>query len=231
MTDDAAETLYRAYRDYKHYTTPTLKPKHVARFEREFWAPLECRPDMAMLEIGCGTGLFLAYLESKGVRDFLGVDHDPELAPFIPPAAAAHFRAVDVWAFLAEESGERFDRMALFDVLEHFSINEGLRLLTRLRALLKPGGRILIKVPNAASPWGAQFQYGDLTHKAAYTPLSLRQLADAAGYRWLGARPHVLGSPVRQVLDRILHAGLSRMLASPPELWSANFFGLIAREE
>lgn len=224
--------LYQTYQDYKHYVTPTLKPKHAARFEREFWRPLDCRPDMAVLEVGCGTGLFLAYLAAKGVRDILGIDHDPALADFIPPEASRHFRAVDIWAFLKEGGNAgRFDRIALFDVLEHFSPADGLRLLTELRLLLKPGGRILIKVPNAASPWGAQFQYGDLTHLAAYTPLSLRQLAIAAGYHWLGVQPHKMGSPVRQILDRLLHAILGRMLMAPPELWSANFFGIIKRGE
>ncbi len=226
-----SDVLLRTYRDYKGYTTPVLKPKHAARFEAEFWLPLECRPEMAVLEVGCGTGLFLAYLASKGVGDFLGIDLDPALSGFIPPGVASRFRAVDVWDFLREEGPSgRFDRIALFDVLEHFPHADGLRLLAELRRLLRPGGRILIKVPNAASPWGAQFQHGDLTHRAAYTPLSLRQLSIAAGYRWLGARPHLMGSPARRILDRVLHAVLDQMLMSPPELWSANFFGIIERE-
>ncbi|MEO5372983.1 MAG: class I SAM-dependent methyltransferase [Alphaproteobacteria bacterium] len=221
--------LYASYHCHKGYATPVLKHKHAARFDREFWSPLQCRNDMAMLEIGCGTGLFLAYLAGRGVREFVGIDRDANLEPFLPAAAAGHFEAVDAITFL-ERPGPAFDRVALFDVLEHFSVEDGLHLLTALRPRMAPLGRVLVKVPNAGSPWGLQFQFGDLTHQAAFTPTSLRQLAGAAGWRCPSVYPHRLGSPVRHLMDRALHALLSRMVMTPPEIWSANFFAVLEAE-
>ena len=80
-----------------------------------------------------------------------------------------------------------------------------------------------------ASPWGAAYQYGDLTHKAAYTPDSLRQVAIVAGLAVERCWPHREGSPPRQVTDRLFHALLGRLVASPPEIWTANLFALLAR--
>ncbi len=228
MADRDAVDFYGTYARFKDYAVPRLQAKHVARFDREFWEPTACTPDKAVLEVGCGTGLFLAYLREKGVTDFLGIDRDPAVADHLPPGIAGNFRAIDVEAFLAGGAdGRRFDRVALFDVLEHFTPEDGVRLLRSLASVLNPDARLLIKVPNMASPWGGQFQYGDLTHKAAYNPTSMRQLAEAAGYQCTHVLPHLLGSPTRQVLDRLVHGTLGRLLMTPPEIWSANFFAVL----
>jgi len=223
MTD-----FYDGYAGFKAYSTPVLKPKHTARFDRDFWRPTGCNPDMSVLEVGCGTGLFLAYLKEKGVGDFIGIDKDPELAARIPEQVAERFLAIDIWDYLSGDgAGSRFDRVVLYDVLEHFSHEDGGKLLMLLKARLKPQGRILLRLPNMASPWGAQHQYGDLTHKAAYTPGSLRQLALSAGLTCRACFPHVEGSPTRRILDKALHGLLSRVLMTPPEIFSANFFAVL----
>lgn len=220
--------FYEGYSGFKAYSTPVLKPKHIARFDKDFWGPTGCGHDMSVLEVGCGTGLFLAYLHEKGVDDFIGIDRDPELAAHIPEHVADRFLATDVWDYLAGDgAGSRFDRIVLYDVLEHFDHEEGRKLLMLLKSRLKSGGRILLRLPNMASPWGAQHQYGDLTHKAAYTPNSLRQLALSAGLICRTCYPHVEGSPTRRVLDAALHGLLARVLMMPPEIFSANFFAVL----
>ena len=221
--------FYDSYSTHKSYSTPRLGAKHIKRLDREFWAPLACTPDMAVLELGCGTGLFLAYLKAKGVSRFTGVDHDPALADVVPEAVRGHLAISEIGAFLDGQRGdEKWDRIALFDVLEHFDAEAGCALLRRLKKILAPGGRIVVKVPNAGSPWGQQFQYGDLTHKAAYTPESMRQLAVAAGMRCLRVYPYELGSPRRRFTDKIVHAVIGYFLMTPPELWASNFFAVIA---
>ncbi|MSO92299.1 MAG: class I SAM-dependent methyltransferase [Rhodospirillales bacterium] len=230
MVESGDPEIWGSYGQFKGYTQPRLNPKLVRRFDREFLGITGCTPDMAVLDVGCGTGLFLFYLVEKGFRDVLGIDRDPDLESYIPSDIKDKVRLIDVWRFLESGAeGRRFDCIVMHDVLEHFNFEDGRRLLAALSPVLKPGGRILIKVPNAGSPWGAKYQYGDITHKTAYTPSSMRQIAFASGLVCVGCHGSEEGSPMRRVLDRALHAVLSRMLMTPPELWSANFFARLER--
>ena len=222
-------THYETYAEYKGYETPTLAQKHVRRFEREVWGPGAYHTDMSVLEIGCGTGVVLTNLALKGVHKLVGIDQDPRLEKIIPEPLRPNFKAIDVWTYLEDLSPDlpAIDRIIMFDVLEHFSLTDGQRLLDALRVRLAPDGLIHLKVPNAGSPWGQQFQYGDLTHQTAYTPESMRQQAISAGLRCRKIYPHKLGSPVRQVWERLIHGFLNRTLTAPPEIWEGNFFALL----
>lgn len=223
-----SQTHYGTYADYKGYTTPVVRDKHIRRLDREFWVPMACTTETSVLEIGCGTGMFLAYLEAKGVRDFTGIDSDPALQSVVPESVAARFRVADAMSFLdAAAEGAKFDRVVMLDVFEHFNTEDGLNLLKRIRQCLSDDGRILLKMPNAASPWGQQFQHGDLTHLTAYTPNSIRQQAIGAGFECDLVYPHYLGSPVRQRLDKGFHWILGKILATPLEIWSGNFFAVL----
>jgi len=217
--------FYDTYAASKNYTTPELGRKHIARFDAEVWAPSDMTPDMHCLEIGCGTGHFLSYLHHKGVRHLKAIDLDTALSTVIPENVRDRFEAIDVWAYLDKADGDApYDRIFMFDVLEHFTPEDGFKLLNGLKARLAPGGAIILKMPNASSPWGLQFQHGDLTHVAAYTPDSIRQMAVACGMECRKCYPHQLGSRSRQRLDRAVQFILNRTLATPPEIWEGNFY-------
>ena len=225
---------YDTYAEHKGYTTPKLGAKHIRRLDREIWTPGAYNADMSVLEIGCGTGLVMAYLYEKGVQSLVGVDHDPNLATVLPEAVQSHFHVADIWSFLSDAPPEAdgFDRIIMFDVLEHFTPDDGRRLLERLKSRLNAGGRIHLKVPNAGSPWGQQFQFGDLTHKTAYTPESLRQQATAAGLVCRHQYPQKLGSRSRRLWEAMIHGALNKLLTSPPEIWEGNIYALLdARAE
>jgi cyclopropane fatty-acyl-phospholipid synthase-like methyltransferase len=183
---------------------------------------------MSFLEIGCGTGLFLNYLQSKGTREFLGIDQDTNLERIIADDISAHFKVADVWQYLENGAdGKTFDRIVLLDVFEHFTVDEGLNLLNALKRIMTPKGAILLRMPNGSSPWGLQYQHGDLTHRTTYTPGSIRQLAIAAGYRCTQCHGQKMGSPVRRYFDPLVHGIIGRLLMTPPEIWSANFYAIL----
>ena len=98
---------------------------------------------MSILEIGCGTGLVLANLRQKGVRKLIGIDQDTNLEKVLPGPVVDCFQAIDVWDFLGKASPDQpaYDRIILFDVLEHFSPEEGQRLLGALRENLYQMGQ------------------------------------------------------------------------------------------
>ncbi len=222
--------FYETYGASKSYTTPQLTKKHIQRFDSEVWEPSGLTIGMRCLEIGCGTGHFLHYLHAKGVAGLKAIDLDSSLAPVIPEPVRDRFEATDVWTFIEKDSDQTsYDRIFMFDVFEHFVPEDGLKLLNGLKMRLNTGGAIILKMPNASSPWGLQFQHGDLTHLAQYTPGSIRQMAVAAGLTCSSCWPHLLGSRSRQRLDKLLQAILNRVVATPPEIWEGNFYARLDR--
>ena len=222
--------FYATYGASKGYTMPVLKAKHIKRLDAEVWEPAAMRPDLRCLEIGCGTGQFLAYLAAKGVTDFQGIDLDPNLAEIVPENVRARFRVADVRTFLTDAKPEPpYERIFMFDVFEHFTAPDGHALLLDLKDILAPEGLIVLKMPNAGSPWGGQFQHGDVTHLAAYTPDSIRQMTISAGLQCVSCHPHLLGSPSRRFTDRLVQGVLDKLVATPPEIWEGNFYAIVRK--
>ena len=120
-----------------------------------------------------------------------------------------------------------YNRVVMFDVLEHFSVEDGAKPSEHnqvapdvRRANYNPGAKYVISL-------GGQYQYGDLTHKAAYTPGSMRQLAGSLGLFCSAVYPQKRGSRSRNLLQNILQGTLNKMLVDPPEIWSANFIAVL----
>lgn len=204
-----------------------VRKKHIRNFDEQLWRPGQFNGNHSVLELGTGTGLFLAYLLAKGITRFSGVDGDPLVKDHMPETIAEKVTIGDIWDVL-EASSERFDRIVMLDVFEHFSYFEGHRLLTVLKERLTEGGKIILRVPNAASPFGLQYQYNDLTHKAVYGPGSIEHLAHAAALkveRRLSARR---GNRFKRAVEDLVLGILDRVLTEPPPLWGANMIVVLS---
>ena len=220
--------FYSSYSAYKDYHSPSLAPKDIQRFDAEIWNPAAFSTDLRCLEIGSGTGEFLTYLAHKGLEGFHGIDHDPALKEVQTPEVASKFECTDVWQYLEGSAENKFDRVVLLDVLEHFSPEEGFRLLSLTKKVLGEKGKIILKVPNAASPWGLNYQFGDLTHKTPYTSESLLQLAIACALKVDSVYDQKRGSRRRLMTNAIVHKFLSWALLTPPPLWGANLYFILS---
>jgi SAM-dependent methyltransferase len=70
-----------------------------------------------------------------------------------------------------------------FDILEHFTKPELLKLVDELHRVLTPGGRLILHAPNGEGIFSGATLNGDLTHELAFTTTSLHQLAGACSFR------------------------------------------------
>ena len=104
-------------------------------------------------------------------------------------------------------------------------------MLSELNDHLAPDGKIVLRIPNAASPFGLQYQYNDLTHKAVYGPGSIEHLAYAAGYRVERRLSARRGNSFKRALENIVLGFLDRVLTEPPPLWGANMIIVLSRLE
>ena len=218
-----------SYKQFKQYKTPKLRKRHISRFDSLFWYPSQCTAKASVLEIGCGTGQFMAYLAEKGVEDFHGIDIDESLRDYIPESVRKNFEARDALDFV-QDCDRNYDRIVMFDVLEHFGKDEAQSLLKGLSAILSEGGKLLIRVPNLSSPWGLQYHFGDLSHQWGYTPSSMRQLSLLVGLHCEAILPAYSKSGLKSLLDKLVHRCLSSLVASPPDIWTPNFLTIMKKE-
>ena len=133
-----------------------------------------------ILEIGCGDGGLLAYLERRGFSHAAGIDISAEQVELARRRGVRAERG-DVFERLAGQH-EPVAAIIAVDVFEHFSRDELVRLAPLLHAALRPGGRLLVQTANGAGLFPAQVIYGDLTHLTIFTPQSLEQLLRASGF-------------------------------------------------
>ncbi len=98
-----------------------------------------------LIDIGCGTGSFLAAAQQKGYS-ITGIDFDAEAVEKTRAVTGCNRVFVtSVEEFLAE-SPQRFDVASFFEVLEH--LEDPRAFLLQVKKLLKPGGHIGVTVPN-----------------------------------------------------------------------------------
>jgi len=220
------EKFYESYGSYREYVYPLIKKKHMRDFDKNFWRPSGFTANMSVLEIGCGTGLFLKFIEKRGIRNFIGIESDKKVLEYMPDDLKDKIKIIDIFDYLGGLSnGEIFDRVVLIDVLEHFNPQEGVDLLELIKPVLSRNGVVIARVPNVSSPWGTKYQYGDLTHKAAYAPGSLKQVGLMAGFD-CEVLPHRRGNPRKQLFESAIEKIINLVITDPPDIWTANMVGL-----
>jgi 2-polyprenyl-3-methyl-5-hydroxy-6-metoxy-1,4-benzoquinol methylase len=140
------------------------------------------RPAGRALDIGCGSGGYLAFLARLGwscsgvepgarsrtyAREVLGLDVEAG------PLAACRYPS------------RHFDVVTMWHVLEHLS--DPLGTLREIRRILKPDGRLLLRTPNVESLEARVFRgdwYGldPPRHLFLYSPRTLRPLLERHGF-------------------------------------------------
>lgn len=96
-----------------------------------------------LLDIGCGTGLFLK-VAKEAAWQTVGIEFDEETAIKGSKANDVEIRVGTLFETLKHD--EKFDAITLFDYLEH-TMTPGKDLDFIIQAL-KPGGTLIIRVPN-----------------------------------------------------------------------------------
>ena len=152
-------------------------PEVVARFVKQG----------NLLDIGCGQGELLARLEHKLVPH--GIEIGAEAASPADRRARCHGGRVwqsDALGGLRNLDANYFDGILMHSYLEHE--NSPAEVLRESFRVLKPEGRVVIKVPNFGC-WNRRirgqrwcgFRYPD--HVNYYTPATLRQMVESVGLR------------------------------------------------
>lgn len=181
----------------------------VARRHVEFLSA-GLSPGAKVLDVGCGRGVLLGPLADRGFEVF-GVEIDERATLGADPRADIRFarRLGD-----ARFETASFDQIIVWHVLEH--IADPVHTLEECRRILKPGGRLVVAVPNFSSlqaQWsGPAWFHLDAPRHLYHFPLSaLEQLLRNHGFE-LDSTHHF---SLRQNPFGWIQSGLNRFTRLP----------------
>lgn len=185
-TPQALETFYQES-ESKRLKLEILERTRQTRQQRIFapraeWISAALRPAGGrLLDVGCGNGIFLELFLGRLGWDAMGVDPSPDA---VARCGEKGIRAIQA---TIETFGDPdgFDVITLWEVLEH--VFDPLAVLRRCRALVRPGGALVLTTPNIGG-----FDYlvlgSDSTNVLApvhlnyFDPRSLTRMLEIAGF-------------------------------------------------
>jgi len=142
---------------------------------------LPTRKDAAILDIGCGYGKFLYFLQREGYTETRGIDLNPQQLEVARTLGVRNVECREGMEFLGN-SAHQFDFISAIDVVEHVRKDQVLEFLDLVHAALRPGGRFLCQVPNLAAFYKPVY-FMDFSHETPFTASSLKQVLQLANFR------------------------------------------------
>jgi 2-polyprenyl-3-methyl-5-hydroxy-6-metoxy-1,4-benzoquinol methylase len=171
-----------------------------------------------VLDLGCGHGAFLHFIQSAGYHQSEGIDRSPEQVAEAERLGVSDVRLGDLIETLRSAQDDSYDVVIAFDVIEHFKKEELLPFIDEVQRVLKPGGRWIIHAPNGESPFAGRMYFWDFTHELAFTRTSIAQLLRASGFTNVRSFedapvPHGLKSTARWMLWKGIRSALMFYIA------------------
>ncbi len=169
------------------------------------WAMKKYAPDCrSFLEVGCGTGFVLRRIaEDFPKASITAVEYYDSALPIARercPRAAISYADIKNLPFEGE-----FDVVGCFDVLEH--IPDDIEALRNLKKSLKPGGLLLVSVPQHMWLWSEQDKYA--CHQRRYCRRELVAKATSVGLKPVFTTSYV-SLPVPLMLFRKIRSRLKK---------------------
>ncbi len=104
-----------------------------------------------VLDIGCGSGYFLDLLRNRLPHaETSGFEFNSEMANLVRSKGHNVFDGASPEVLLNSRNAEPFDAVCIFQMLEH--VSDPVRLVRTAQRLLKPGGVLILAVPDNAGP-------------------------------------------------------------------------------
>ena len=197
--------LYDSYRSGLGLSACAVNMVSTRHIVRRLRKDLPADRSAAIIDLGCGSGELLGHLREMGYRGAIGVDTSKQQIAVARSRGVTQVEHADGLGFLRSAVDESVEMVITWDVIEHLTKDETIELAERIQRVLRPGGRWVIHVPNAESPFFGRIRYGDWTHEQAFTRSSLDQLLCAVGFQQVryeedGPVVHGFMSGVRRVL-------------------------------
>ncbi|MEI9974817.1 MAG: methyltransferase domain-containing protein [Ignavibacteriota bacterium] len=214
----AQETFDRYYRDLSKYNNRERGGQAVPAEEEKCDQTIDLvarfaeRRDVRILDVGSGSGQFLASLRKRGFRNVSGIDPSPACA-----RASAELYGVEVTvgtiASMAPPAVP-YDFLVLIGVMEH--IRDLDNAVSQIRGLLCDGGRVYLDVPDAGrftADADAPFQEFSTEHINFFSTRSLSNLMCLRGFTEI-ATGHAV-RPANEAIGMAAYGAFEKSSAEP----------------
>ena len=190
-----------------------LEPGH-----RYFLADAHAPRGGELLDIGCGTGNFLAAARGAGYR-VTGIELDGKAARFAKEKTGMErVFPLTIAEFTEQHADEKFDAVTFFEVLEHQVAPANF--LQKVKLCLKPRGAIALSVPNRER-WltGPDVLDYPPNHFLRWNAAALKKFLSAQGFEILSIREQPAGiAHTAGMIHLALRTGMTRRVSgeAPP---------------
>jgi SAM-dependent methyltransferase len=182
-----------------------------------------------LLDVGAGTGAFLHHMQRQGWQ-VNGLEPDPAARERAATQYQLNLLPPDQLWQMPEGS---MDIITLWHVLEH--VHRLQDYLMQLKKLLKPGGHLLIAVPNYTSrdakAYGAAWAAWDVPrHLYHFSPASMKQLIEKHGMKLEATKPMWFDSFYVSMLSEKYRSGKQNLVKGGFAGLCSNWTALFNRE-
>lgn len=208
---------------YKKYFTTQVKQNEQAnlhtQLHNEFgqlqadispWLPTD--KNSRILDIGCGYGNLLLWLQKNAYQHLEGIDLSPEQVETAQKLGLLQVQQADAFAYLQQQAPDKqYDRIFMFDVIEHLNKSELLQLLQLIRSKLSEQGLAILRTPNMDAPFTSIYAFGDYTHETLLNSRAATQIMRSAGFETVivAESPLIVQGFLKKIMQKISFALLS----------------------
>lgn len=150
-------------------------------FSKEIVKLFPINKNIKILDIGCGIGSLIQAAKEKGYKNIKGIDisfEQVEIANKLGVNEVNEGNLNEVF----ENKSEKFDLICGMDIIEHFSKDELVDLIFKIKEKLNDGGTVIFRTPNTDAPLSSVFASGDFTHECLLNKSSALQLMKSCGF-------------------------------------------------
>jgi len=176
-----SETRALPYHEVRFSYDPRRRPvwRAVSRYLQPWISSTE-----GLLDLGAGYGDFTR--EIAAARKW-ALEHNEALVQHWDTSVTPVIQsAMDPWPLINHCLGAVFAS----NFFEHFSMEDGVRILAEARRVLRPGGRLIVIQPNFRLEPRRYFD--DYTHRTAYTDNGFRDFLRSLGWNVVHSEPRFL---------------------------------------
>lgn len=137
--------------------------------------------NIKILDLGCGNGGFVYWLQQVGYQNVEGMDIGAEQVNLAKNLGIKNILKADANKFLKNKK-DHYNVIFMRDFIEHFNKEEILDILGLVNKSLRSDGILIIQTLNAENLFFGRLRYGDFTHCVNFTRESIAQVLRIVGF-------------------------------------------------